>query len=378
MVDRACKTPNLEISIVSESIPHLKRGALRDFLKIMKWTGRWNRDHYNKTDMIYTFANGSYIEFFSADQDDKLRGARRDILYINEANNITQGAYDQLRIRTRKEVWIDFNPSNEFWAHEELSDDPDTEWLTLTYKDNDALEESIINEIEKAMHKGFYDSSLEDESLFAESNIKSRYWSNWWKVYGLGQLGILEGVIFSDWSIVENLPVDASYLGSGIDFGYTNDPTTIIDFYNYNNQIIWDEQTYERGLKNHQIAKRLKGQKKTEDSRIVADSAEPKSIDEINEYGFQIVGAEKGKDSIIFGIDLIQQNPFLVTASSTHTIKELRNYCWDTDKHGKKLNTPVDDWNHTIDPARYFYTKHLSMSKKNNGQVDEQLYNDLF
>jgi len=186
LIDKATKSNGLEISVVSETIPHLRKGALKDFLKIMKVTGRFREQAYNKSLLTYTFANGSYIEFFSADQEGKVRGPRRNILYINECNNINFETYHQLAIRTSNEIWLDYNPTGEFWADIELAGDQDTERLILTYKDNEALSLDIVKEIEKAKIKAFYDTSLDDNQLFKESNIKNAYWSNWWKVYRLG------------------------------------------------------------------------------------------------------------------------------------------------------------------------------------------------
>lgn len=335
LIDEATKNEGLEISVVSESIPHLRRGALKDFEKIMKSTERWVEDRFNKTLLKYTFAKGSYIEFFSADQSDKLRGARRNILYINECNNVTFEAYQQLAIRTSGTIWLDFNPSNEFWAHEELKNDPDAEWLTLTYKDNEALPESIVKEIEKAREKA----------------KTSTYWDNWWKVYGLGQLGVLDGVIFNNWKIIDEIPKEAKYVKSGMDFGFTNDPTTLIDKYLYNGMPIYDEVLYQTGMINSEIAKVAKKDLKR---IIVADSAEPKSIKELQNYGLIIKGAEKGKDSINFGIQAIQQyEVFYVTKRSVNLIDELRKYSWDKDKTGKTLNVPIDFHNHCIDGLRY-------------------------
>lgn len=373
LIDKAIKNPGLEISVVAESVPHLKKGALKDFLKIMRMTKRYVEKNYNRTDRIYTFSNGSYIEFFGVKDDpDKLRGPRRDILFMNEASSLPWEAYKQASIRTNYEIWIDFNPSHEFWAHDELLDDPDAEWCTLIYQDNEALEPAIVKEIEKARVKAFYDYTLEGDALFREENIKNKYWANWWKVYGLGQLGVLEGVIFTNWEIIENLPAKARLIATGIDFGYTNDPTTIIDFYKWNGKVIWHERTYQTGLKNRDIANELKRQGKNQFSNIIADSAEPKSIDEINEYGFNVEGAEKGADSINFGIDTIQQEDFLVTKQSGNVIDELRKYVWDEDKNGKKINKPKDAWNHTIDPARYVYIKHFAQKALYDPeQVDE-------
>ena len=332
LINKAVTIPSLEISVVAETIPHLRRGALKDFIKILKWTNRYNENQFNKSLLTYEFKNGSVIEFFSADDSSKLRGARRDILYINECNNVTFDSYNELAIRTRKEVYLDFNPANEFWVHTELKDEPDSDFLILTYKDNEALDQSIIDQIEKNKEKA----------------KTSSYWANWWKVYGEGQLGMLEGVVFSNWKQIDTIPKEAKLLGIGLDFGYTNDPTAIIEIYNYNGQRIVNELAYQTGLLNSEIAKLL-----PKHVPVYADSSEPKSIDEIKRYGITIKGVTKGKDSINYGIDVIQSNEYLVTANSGNLIKELRSYVWDTDKQGKRLNKPIDFNNHAIDAFRY-------------------------
>lgn len=356
LIDRAIKTPLLEISVVSESVPHLRKGALKDFLKIMKSTGRYIDKNYNRTLLTYTFSNGSYIEFFSADQEDKVRGPRRNILYVNECNNITFETYHQLAIRTSHEVWLDFNPSNEFWAYTELQDDEDVEWLTLTYKDNESLAESIVKEIEKARIKAYYNP---DGDINDEKNIKSSFWDNWWKVYGLGLLGSLEGVIFTNWKKIKEIPKGARYLGSGLDFGFTNDPTGIVDVYEWEGKRILDERCYKTGLLNAQICEYLRKEAKT-----YADSADPKSIAELNVLGYKKVeGADKGPDSIVYGIQIMQGQEYLVTEQSTNLIKELRTYCWDKDKKGKTLNKPIDAFNHLIDAIRYHEMMTISKNK---------------
>lgn len=332
LIDKAARHEGIEISVVAETIPHLRRGALKDFLKIMKWTGRFFEDRFNKSLLRYEFANGSVIEFFSADDSSKLRGARRDILYINECNNVTFDSYNELAIRTRKEVYLDFNPSNEFWVHKELKDEPDSDFLILTYKDNEALDQSIIDQIEKNKEKA----------------KTSSYWANWWKVYGEGQLGMLEGVVFSNWKTIDTIPKEAKLLGIGLDFGYTNDPTAIIEIYNYNGQRIVNEIAYQTGLLNSDIARML-----PKHVIVYADSSEPKSIDEIKRHGITIKGVTKGKDSINYGIDVMQRNEYLITANSQNLIKELRSYVWDTDKQGNRLNKPIDFNNHAIDAFRY-------------------------
>jgi len=341
LIDKAAKTSNLEISIVAESIPHLRRGALKDFLKIMKWTNRYIDASFNKSLLRYEFGNGSYMEFFSADDSSKLRGARRDILYINECNNIEFESYNELSIRTKKEVYLDFNPANEFWVHTELKDELDTDFIILTYKDNEALDEAIVAQIEKNRLKA----------------TTSSYWANWWRVYGLGEIGMLEGVIFSNWKLIDTIPVEAKLLGYGLDFGYTNDPTTIIEVYNYNGKRILNEICYQTGMVNSDVAKKL-------ESNVIAyaDSSEPKSIEEIKRQGKTIKGVTKGQDSINFGIQIMQGQEYLVTSSSINLIKELRAYCWDSDKTGKRLNKPAGGNDHAIDAVRYHEMETLGIN----------------
>jgi phage terminase large subunit len=332
LIDKAATNPNIEISIVAESIPHLRRGALKDFLNIMKWTNRFFDDRFNKSLLRYEFANGSYIEFFSADDSSKLRGARRDILYINECNNVTFESYNELSIRTKQEIYLDFNPANEFWVHTELKDEADSDFLILTYQDNEALDERIVKEIEKNRDKA----------------KTSSYWDNWWRVYGEGLIGMLEGVVFSNWKIIDKIPEDARLLGVGLDFGFTVDETAIIEVYNYNGQRILNEICYQTGLVNTEIAKKLQ-----KNVIAYADSSEPKSIEEIRRTGQLIKGVTKGNDSINFGIQIMQSQDYLVTSKSTNLIKELRSYCWDKDKTGKQLNKPTGSMNHAVDAVRY-------------------------
>jgi len=349
LIQYAVQCPKSEISVVSESIPHLKRGALKDFLKIMDWTGNMNHNNFNKSNLTYKFSNGSYIEFFSADQPDKLRGARRDILFINECNNVDFESYQQLAIRTKKFIYLDYNPTNEFWVHTELIGSDIADFLILTYKDNEALDNAIVKEIERAKEKA----------------KTSSYWENWWNVYGLGQIGSLEGVIFNNWKTIDTIPSEARLIGYGLDFGYTNDPTAIIEIYKYNNERIVNEICYNKGLSNSQIAKYINTK-----LPCYCDSAEPKSIAELRIYGVNAHGVTKGSDSINFGIQIMQEESYLVTTKSLNLINELRKYAWDKDKRtGAKLNKPIDAWNHGIDSFRYHEMETIGL-RRNKGRYN--------
>ncbi|QDP58862.1 MAG: putative terminase large subunit [Prokaryotic dsDNA virus sp.] len=351
LIDTAIRQPGIEISVVSESIPHLRRGALKDFLKIMVLTGRFIDHQFNKSILKYTFTNKSYIEFFSIESADKLRGARRNILYVNEANNIPFDAYNQLAIRTSNTIWIDFNPTSSFWAHTELKNQDDTDFLKLTYKDNEALSDAIVKDIEKAKGKA----------------LTSNYWKNWWTVYGLGEVGALEGACIKDWYSMA-LPGEARLLCYGMDFGYTNDPTTVVAMYKWNNAYVFDEVLYKKGLLNSGLSSLLKQGDHTE--IIYADSAEPKSIAELCSYGHTVLPCQKGKDSIVYGINLLNQQELYITPKSVNLIKELQNYIWMVNKDGTTLNRPIDNYNHCIDAMRYAITSQLA----NPGHGEYHIY----
>lgn len=339
LIDRCTKETGLEISIVSESIPHLRRGALKDFLKIMMDLLIYKDASFNKSTLKYTFANDSYIEFFSADQPDRLRGARRTDLYVNECNNIGFDAYYQLAIRTSGDIWLDYNPASKFWVDHEIIGGDNVDFITLTYKDNEALSKTIVDEIEKAQFK------------------PGEYWRNWWRVYGLGLIGSLEGVCIPEWKEI-TLPEEARLLCYGMDFGYSNDPTVLISLYKWNNAYIFDEVIYQKKLLNSDISDLMKTNEVTD--IVYADNAEPKSIAELSYHGHNILPCTKGKDSIVYGINLINQNEIFITSRSKNLINELQNYIWIVDKEGNKVNKPIDAFNHCIDAARYAMTSQLS------------------
>jgi phage terminase large subunit len=299
--------------------------------------------------LSYRFANRSFIEFFSADSEARLRGARRHVLYINEANNISFESYYQLAIRTSQEIYIDYNPTAEFWAQTEILTQDDAELEILTYQDNEALPETIKQDIESNRIKA----------------ANSAYWANWWRVYGLGQLGNLVGAIFEDFKIVQNLePSTQKFVAFGIDWGYSSDPTALVAVHRNGENLYIQELLYDYQLTNQDIAKKLKEFGITRSMEIVADSAEPKSIEEIYRLGFNIKKANKGPDSVRNGIDILKRFKIHVTKDSTNLIKELRNYAWATDKNGKNTGEPADAFNHAIDAIRYVALNRLAVANQ--------------
>lgn len=324
------KKPTLT-SIVSESFPHLKRGAIRDFLNIMQEHGYYKDERWNKTDYTYTFESGSKLEFFSADQPGKVRGPRRDRLFCNELNNIPKEAFEQLAVRTKEAIYADWNPVAEFYAYEEYIDHrDDVDFLILTYKDNEGLSQQIVDEIES--RKGN---------------------KQWWRVYGMGLLGEAEGRIYTGWQAIDEIPHEARLERRGLDFGYSNDPTAIVDIYYYNGGYILDEKLYRKGLSNKQIADVLNNLPQP-NTMVMCDSAEPKSIDELKLYGIPALPVTKGRDSVNQGIQFVQDQRISYTKSSLNLQKEYRNYLWDyDDKEARWLSKPIDLFNHALDAVRY-------------------------
>lgn len=329
LIDYCQVTKNKVCTVVSESHPHLEKGTIADFKNIMRDRGYWKDALWNDTKHVYTFEGGSILEFYSVDKFGKAHGPRRDVLFLNEANNIEWLIADQLITRTRKVIWLDWNPSEEFWFYTEMKPNrTDIDFITLTYLDNEALDEDSKNEI------------------LAHKNNK-----NWWRVYGEGKLGEIEGRIYANWQIIDEIPHEARLERYGLDFGYDPDPAAIVAVYYYNGGYILDEILYARGIDNPSLAGMLKN---LPPALVVADSAEPKSIDEIKKFQINIIGTPKGSDSVRYGVKTLQAQRISITKRSLNLIKEYRNFFQAIDR---RTNNPImgeyEGSRHLLDGARY-------------------------
>ncbi len=328
---------NLLISIVSESMPHLKRGCIRDFFNILN-ESQDNNPRFNKTEHVYSFGKGK-IEFFGADEADKVRGPRRDILFINEGNNVPWEAARGLDIRTIKFTFVDWNPVSEFWAHENWIGKPENAYIHSTYKDALAvLPKEVINNI--------------------ESNKDSD--PNWWNIYGLGRLGKITGLVYPYFEQVDQL-LEKGEIFYGLDFGYSNDPTSLVKCVLVGKELYSQELIYEAGLTNDAIAHKLDelGVKRGHDE-IFADSAEPKSIDEIYQFHFNIKPCPKGADSVEHGHQKVRQYKQFWTKDSLKCIKEQRNFRYIPDKDGKLTDKTTHTFSHGMDARRYAVIGYLN------------------
>lgn len=334
---------NKLISVVGESIPFLKRGAMRDFKQLLG--DMWDVDKWNATDKVYTFpTTGSSIEFFSADNEGKVHGSARDYLFINECYFIPYDIYRQLAVRTRKAIMLDYNPRSRFWVDEQIIGKEGSALIHSTYKDNPFLTSRQVAEIE----------SYQGDT-------------NWWRVYGLGETGSVEGLVYTNWQIVHEMPEQAKARFYCIDFGFTNDPTAILRVSLSGGELWVEEIAYRTGMLNRDIADALLNAGAGRFDNIVADSAEPKSIAEINNItGLNIKPTSKGQGSVTAGITAVQGYKLNVMADALGTIDELRNYSWKRDTNGGYVNVPVDRYNHALDALRYGVTTFLSTRKSIN------------
>jgi len=329
------RNKNKIISICRKTFPALRTSALRDFLEILKNHELYKEEDHNKTSSEYKL-NGNLIEFISLDSPTKVRGRKRDLLFINEANELFWEDWNQLIFRTVGRVILDYNPSDEFhWIYDKVKTREDADFFKTTYKNNKFLEESIVKEIERLQYT--------DE--------------NYWRIYGLGEIGQSKSTIFS-FREIETIPENAKFISMGMDFGYTNDPSVLCKIFLHDTNIYCEELFYRTGMTNRDIHNELLSLGIGRRDEIFADSAEPKTIDELHRYGWNIKPSTKGRDSINIGIDMLKRYTIHITKKSQNAIKEFRNYKWKEDKNGNILNQPEDKFNHFCDSLRYgVYTK---------------------
>lgn len=337
------RNKNKIISICRKTFPALRTSALRDFLEILKTHELYKEEDHNKTSSEYKL-NGNLIEFISLDSPTKVRGRKRDLLFINEANELYWEDWNQLIFRTIGRVILDYNPSDEFhWIYDKVKTREDADFFKTTYKNNKFLEESIVKEIERLQYT--------DE--------------NYWRIYGLGEIGQSKSTIF-DFREIETIPENAKFISLGMDFGFSNDPSVLCKIYLHDTNIYCEELFYRTGMTNRDIHNELLSLGIDRRDEIFADSSEPKTIDELHRFGWNIKRSTKGRDSINIGIDMLKRYTIHITKKSQNAIKEFRNYKWKEDRNGNILNQPEDKFNHFCDSLRYgVYTK---LAKPNYGK----------
>lgn len=337
----AISQANKVITIAGQDIPNLKVGAMRDMEAIIDGSLELQSlllKPFNKSDRTYTFKSGSIVEFKSYDDAQDAKSGKRDYLFLNEANGVTFDIWSELYMRTRIKSYIDYNPNSLFWVHEKVIGQKNVELIISDHRHNPFLEQRQRDKIE----------ALKDIDL------------ELWKVYGRGMTGKIEGLVFRNWKLCEKIPADAKFIGCGLDFGFTNDPSSIVEVWMQNGELWLDERLYRTGLTNQDISKQADDLQLPKRRGIVADSAEPKSIEELSRLGWLVEPAQKGKDSINISISGIKNYRLNITNSSINLRKELMNYKWKIDRAtGSPINEPIDAFNHCVDAIRYVYLNKL-------------------
>jgi phage terminase large subunit len=331
----AVSQPNLVITVAGQDIPNLKAGALRDAITIWSESEELKQlvKEYNKSDRIFTFQSGSIIEFKSYDDAQDAKNGKRDYLFINEANGVRYDVFNELYMRTKVKTYIDYNPNEAFWVHEKLLGQPNVKLLISDYRHNPFIDKKLIEKIE----------NLKEVDL------------ELWKVYARGMTGKIEGLVFRNYTRCANIPSDAQLIGYGLDFGFTNDPSACIGVWKYNGELYIKEFVYERQLTNPMLAEKLKENKITS---VIADSSEPKSIQELFNLGINATGVKKGADSVRAGLNLLKGYKMNITNDSTNLLRELAGYKWKQ-KNGEMLNETIGMNDHAIDALRYVALTYL-------------------
>ena len=328
-------------TIVRKTMPSLRASVMRDFIQILEGEGWYNVDNHNRSQNTYNLF-GNLIEFISVDEPSKVRGRKRHVCYLNEANEMTLEDFRQLNLRTSEVMLLDYNPSDFFsWIYDEVIPRDDCAFYQTTYKDNPYLDPAIVEEIERLKETD----------------------DNYWRVYGLGERGVNTSAVFPVFHEVDAVPDGAQFIAYGLDFGFTNDPAALVAVHKKGHHLYVDELLYQTGLTNIDLAERfatlVEGRQE-----VVADSAEPKSIEELYRHGYNVKPARKGRDSINVGIDILKRHKIHITTRSKNIVKEFRNYRWVTDKNGRQINTPEAGNDHAIDALRYVCLNRLATSRR--------------
>ena len=323
------------ITIARKTFPAARSSVMRDFLEILKAAEIYREENHNKSSHEYML-NGNRVEFISMDQPQKIRGRKRDLAFLNEANELTFEDWQQIVFRTSDRIILDYNPSDTFhWIYDRVIPREDCDFYQTTYLDNPFLDATIKSEIER----------LRDTD------------DDYWRVYGLGERGTSRATIFQ-FGVVDE--PKGKLLSIGMDFGFTNDPTAIVKVYQEGSNLYIQELLYHTNLTNQDISDKFTLLGLTRYDEVWADSAEPKSIEELHRMGWNVKPTAKGSDSIMAGIDILKRHKLFVTKESLNVIKELQNYKWQEDKNGNLLNKPIDSYNHAVDALRYATFNRLS------------------
>lgn len=325
------------ITIFRATYPALRATVMRDFFDILERFELYLDKDHNKSNSEYKL-NGNLFEFVSIDQSSRLKGRKRNIAFLNEANEASYESYNQILFRTEEQVILDYNPSDEYsWIYSKVKTRDDAFFCITTYRDNRFLSKEIVKEIER----------LRDTD------------QDYWRVYGLGQVGRNRATIFN-YLEVDKVPEEAEFIAGGLDWGFVNDPSVLVFIYLLEDKLYIDEQFYQYGMTNRDIHNKFVELGFTRQTEIFADSSEPKSVDELHRFGWNVKSAQKGRDSINMGIDLLKRHKLHITSKSINTLKEFKNYKWQEDKNGTLLNVPIQKNDHSIDSTRYAVIKKLT------------------
>jgi len=349
-----------EATVLSSELSKMKRTVIRDYKKIAKDWGVMKSDSdFKKSESKQEYPNDSYIDFIGADVSDVGKGFRRDILYINEADKLDIETAVQFISRAKITI-IDYNPDSLFWGDDYINEN---NFITLTFSDNEFLPQSEVESIMDYKARGFYNTSLDFGGLFKEDNIKNKYWANKWKVYGLGMVGSLEGTVYTNWDIIPTIPIDAMLMGYGLDWGFEGDPLAMIAIYKYNGTLIVDELIYKHKLSNNALVDEMKRIGVKTNVQIIADSSEPKSINDVSYAGFDCRKCRKVEGHKEYAIKKMNSfDTWYVTDRSVNVQNELVKYLYGKDKSGNSTGKPKDGNDHAMDALVYVVNEMVNIT----------------